>query len=336
MLDITWFVLVAVIFVAYFFLEGFDYGVGMLLPFMGRTDHERRVVLTTIGPFWDGNEVWLIAAGGAIFAAFPDWYASMLSGFYLAIFLLLGGLILRGVSIEFRSRMEGLRWRRWWDMLFFIGSILPPLIWGVALANLVKGMPINAQGNYVGTLLQLLNPFALVGGLTVVAVFILHGATFLMLRATGELYERAKHVAFKAGPVVIGVFFIFILMMYYQTDVVRRLGLDPGPVPVLAWLSILGAEIFARRGHDKWAFVSSGLAIVLGTVSMFLAMFPDVMISSLNPRWSLTIYNASSNPYSLKVMTIMAVVMLPIIVAYQAWSYWIFRRRLTDNMKLEY
>lgn len=336
MLNITWFVLVAIIFVGYFFLEGFDYGVGMLLPFMGRSDRERRIVLTTIGPFWDGNEVWLIAAGGAIFAAFPQWYASMLSGFYLAIFLLLGGLILRGVAIEFRSRVEGLRWRRWWDAMFFIGSLLPPLIWGVALANLVKGIPINAQGNYVGTFLGLINPFAIVGGLTVVTVFVFHGASFLMLRTSGELYHRAKRAAFTMAPVVVGIFFVFIVMMYYETDVVRRLGLDPGPIPLLAWLSVIGTWAFVRRGHDKWAFISSGLAIMLGTVSMFLAMFPDVMISSLNSHWNLTIYNAASNPYSLQVMSIMAAVMLPIIVAYQAWSYWIFRRRLTDDTKLEY
>ncbi len=336
MLNVAWFALAAMLFVFYFFLEGFDYGVGMLLPVIGRTDRERRLVLSTIGPFWDGNEVWLIAAGGTIFSAFPDWYASLLSSFYLGIFLLLIGLILRGVSIEFRSRIEAVQWKRVWDSLFVLGSFLPPLVWGLAMANLLKGIRLNAQGNYVGTLLQLVSPYSLLGALTVVLMFALHGALFLMIRTQGELHDRAQRAAYRLGPWTTAAFVAFVALSYYETDMVHRLGIDPGPIPVLAFFSMISVRLFLGRKEEVWAFVAAGLTIVLSTVTIFLAMFPDVLISSVDPRWSLTIYNSAANAYSLKVSAIMAVVLLPIVIIYQAWSYWVFRKRIDEHSKLEY
>ncbi|WP_053960900.1 cytochrome d ubiquinol oxidase subunit II [Sulfobacillus thermosulfidooxidans] len=336
MLNVTWFVLAVVLFIGYFFLEGFDYGVGMLLPVVGRNDHDRRLVLSTIGPFWDGNEVWLIASGGSLLAAFPAWYASFLSSFYLAFFFLLAALIVRGVAIEFRSRVEDLRWRQIWDSLFVWGSFVPPLVWGFIMANMVRGIPIDAQGNFVGSLLQLVNVYSILGAISVAFVFALHGALFLMIRTKGVLHERAEKIAYRIGPAATGIFLIFVVMTYYQTDIVRRLGLDPGPIPVFAFLSMIAVRLFLQRGQEKWAFVSTGFTIILSTITIFLSLYPDVMISSLNPSWNLTIYNAAANPYSLHVMTIMTIFLLPIVLGYQAWSYWVFRKRIDQHSKLEY
>lgn len=336
MLNVTWFVLASMLFTGYFFLEGFDYGVGMLLPIISRTDRERRLVLSTIGPFWDGNEVWLIAAGGTLLAAFPAWYASFLSSFYLAFFLLLVGLIVRGVGIEFRSRIDDGKWRRLWDSLFVTGSVIPPLIWGFVMANMVKGVPFDAHGNFVGPWLKLVNVYSIVGAVTVALVFALHGALFLMIRTRGALHDRAEKLAFRIGPVTTGIFVVFVAITYYQADIVRRLGLDPGPIPVFALLSLIAIRLFLHNKQEKWAFAATGLTIIFATVTIFLSLYPNVMISSINPRWNLTIFNAAANPYSLHVMTITAVCILPIVLGYQAWSYWVFRKRIDERSPLEY
>lgn len=331
-----WFALIAVLFIGYLFLEGFDYGVGMLFPWVARNDQERRALLATIGPVWDANEVWLITAGGALFAAFPNWYATLFSGFYIGLFLLLVGLIIRGVALEFRSKDAHPLWRKRWDIMIVIGSAIPPIVWGLAMGNLLHGVPINQHMNYVGNFLTLLNPYAIVGAIAALLLFLLHGALYLDLKAPEQLAERAHKVAYKVGIGATVFYFIFVVMSYFYANFAHRLGIDPGPIPVLAGLSVVAVRVFLPLRQRGWAFFAGGLAIILSTVSVFLAMFPRVMISTLNPHWSLTIYNASSNSYSLKVMTIVAISVLPIVLAYQAWTYWVFRRRVTMRDSFHY
>ena len=328
-LNILWFILITVLFVGFFFLEGFDFGVGILLPFLGKNDSERRVIINTIGPVWDGNEVWLITAGGAMFAAFPNWYATLFSGFYLALFLVLSAIIIRGVAFEFRSSDSGLRWRNTWDWMIFTGSFLSALLWGVAMTNIVKGVPIDAKMQYVGTFFTLLNPYAIVGGLTTLLVFILHGALYLNLKTTGEMAERASQTAKKIGLLAIPVVLLFAGLTYFQTDLFANLG--AGITLLASGVVLVLTNIFIRSRKGGWAFVANGVTILLFTVALFWGLFPRVMVSSLNPQWSLTIYNASSSPYTLKIMTIIALTMVPIVLLYQGWTYWVFRKRVTEK-----
>jgi len=335
-LNTLWFMLIGVLFTGFFFLEGFDYGVGMLLPFLGRSDTERRVIINTIGPVWDGNEVWMITAGGAMFAAFPHWYATFFSGFYLALVLMLLALIVRGVAFEFRSKVEDPRWRRLWDGCIFFGSAVPALLWGVAFANLVRGVPIDADMHYVGGFFNLLNPFALVGGLATVSIFLLHGAVFLSLKTGGGLDERARRAARNVWFPAVLFLVLFVILAYFQTDLAARLGINPGVVPITAVAALLAARWFVGQGRSGWAFILTGTSIAFTTASLFLIMFPRVMISSLDPEWSLTIYSASSSPHTLKLMTIVALALVPVVLVYQGWTYWIFRQRVTAESHLEY
>lgn len=335
-LNTLWFVLIAVLFVGFFFLEGFDYGVGILLPFLGKDDTERRVIINTIGPVWDGNEVWMITAGGAMFAAFPHVYATLFSGFYIALVLMLLALIARGVAFEFRSKDESPEWRRRWDWIIFFGSFIPALLWGVAMGNLLHGVPIDAGKNYVGTFFTLLNPYSLVAGLTSLAMFTLHGAVFLALKTDGDVRDRARSAAMKLWLPAVALVFLFALLTALMTDVIQRLGYNPGVVPAAGVVSVLLVRYFLRQGREGWAFVMTALGIVLATVTVFMGLFPRLMVSSLNPDWSLTIHNASSSPYTLKVMTIVALVLVPVVLVYQGWTYWIFRKRLTVGSELEY
>ncbi|CCO07255.1 cytochrome d ubiquinol oxidase subunit II [Desulforamulus hydrothermalis] len=326
-LNILWFILITVLFMGFFFLEGFDYGVGILLPFLGGNDTERRVIINTIGPVWDGNEVWLITAGGAAFAAFPNWYATLFSGFYLALFIILTGLIVRGVAFEFRSSDRNPVWRNLWDAMICAGSFISALLWGVALTNLLQGVPINDRMQYVGTFFDLLSPYTLAGGLTTLLVFTLHGALFISLKTEGELAQRAGSLAGKLGVLALPVFLLLILLTYVHTDLFGKSGaaavlLGAAGCLALTWLLL-------RSGKNGWAFAVNGLTIVLFTVSIFWGLFPRVMVSSLRPEWSLTIYNASSSPYTLQVMTAVALVMVPVVLLYQGWTYWVFRRRVT-------
>ncbi len=335
-LNILWFGLIGVLFVGFFFLEGFDYGVGILLPFLGKSDIERRMIVNTIGPVWDGNEVWMITAGGAIFAAFPHWYATLFSGFYIALVLMLLALIVRGVSFEFRSKMEDPRWRRLWDTCIFFGSAIPALLWGVAMANLVRGVPIDAEMNYVGGFFNLLNPYALIAGLASLTVFILHGATFLTLKLGGEMADRARRAARVAFYPAALFLFLFVVGTYWMTDVHERIGLNPGVVPVTAVIALFATRWTIASRRDGWSFILTAIAVIFATVTIFIALFPRVMVSSLDPTWSLTIYNASSSPYTLKVMSIVAVLLVPVVLVYQAWTYWTFRQRITPESHLEY
>ncbi|RME69348.1 MAG: cytochrome d ubiquinol oxidase subunit II [Chloroflexi bacterium] len=335
-LNTLWFILITVLFIGYFILEGFDYGVGILLPFLGKTDRERRVIINTIGPFWDGNEVWLLTAGGAIFAAFPHWYATMFSGFYLALFIMLVALIVRGVAFEFRSKDRAPAWRSLWDWMIFVGSFVPALLWGVALGNLLRGVPIDQDMHYVGGFFNLLNPYALLGGLTTLFVFTVQGAIFLSLKVEGDLLPRITAATKKVGPVATVLVFAFVVAGYFLTDAFIRLGINPGLIPIAAGAALLTAGWFVHNDRPGWAFLMNCLTIVLSTITIFMSLYPRVIVSSLNPEWSLTIYNAASSPYTLRVMTIVALIFVPIVVAYQAWSYWVFRQRVSLHSELEY
>jgi cytochrome d ubiquinol oxidase subunit II len=332
-LQTLWFILIAILWIGFFFLEGFDFGVGMLMPFLGKKDVERRAIINTIGPHWDGNEVWLILAGGATFAAFPDWYATLFSGFYVALFLLLVGLILRGVAFEFRSKDAHPGWRRLWDGCIFIGSLVPALLIGVAFANLAKGVPIDGNKIYTGNLLTLLNPYALLGGLTLVVVFLLHGANFLCLKLAGELHERARRLTRGLWPVSLVFLAALMITTMVVTDLYSRLGIASVLLPIGALVALLLAGYATTKEREGWAFVLAALAVVLIPGSFFVTMFPRIMISSTNADYSLTIYNASSSPYTLKAMSIVALIFIPIVLAYQAWSYWVFRHRIQAEPK---
>jgi len=335
-LNTLWFVLIAVLFTGFFVLEGFDYGVGILLPFVAKTDAERRRVVNTIGPVWDGNEVWLLTAGGAIFAAFPHWYATLFSGFYLALFLILAALIVRGVAFEFRSKDKSPTWRATWDWMIFVGSLLPALLFGIALANLLKGTPIDASKNFVGGFFDLLSPYTLIAGLASLSLFVTHGAIFLNLKSAEPIRSRSTAAIKKIGPAATVLLLLFVVGTYVWTDVCARLGLNPGLVPLLALGTLLTAGYLIHRESMGWAFVMTTLAIVFSVATLFMALFPRVMVSSLDPEWSLTIYNASSTPYTLKIMSIVAGIFVPIVLVYQAWTYWVFRHRITAESKLEY
>jgi cytochrome d ubiquinol oxidase subunit II len=328
-LQVVWFGLIAILWIGYFFLEGFDFGVGMLLPWIGRGEVERRMVIKTIGPVWDGNEVWLLTAGGATFAAFPVWYATLFSGFYLALFLVLVALILRGVAFEFRNQRQGRRWRANWDWILFGASALPAILWGVAFANIVHGVPINAAHDYTGTLLDLLNPYALLGGVAMAGVFLLHGAVFLTLKLTGEPLERAQKIARRMSWPVAGLMLVFLAWTFVNAVNANDTGIVPGPVPLaaLVLLGVVGPLLTSRL--NGWAFICTGLAIALAVLTLFLNLYPHVLVSSTDPAFSLTIRNSSSTSYTLGMMTIVALVFTPIVLVYQAWTYWVFRQRVT-------
>jgi cytochrome bd ubiquinol oxidase subunit II len=328
-LQTIWFGLIAILWIGYFFLEGFDFGVGMLLPVVGHGDVERRMVIKTIGPVWDGNEVWLITAGGATFAAFPVWYATLFSGFYLALFLILVALILRGVAFEFRNQRSSPRWRANWDRALVFGSAVPAVLWGVAFANIVHGVPINSAHDYTGTLLDLLNPYALVGGVAMAGLFLLHGAVFLTLKLSGEPLERAEKVARRLSWPVAVLMLIFLGWTFVNAVNANDTGIVPSPVPVtaLVLLGVVGPLLGARL--NGWAFVCTGLAVALTVLTLFLNLYPHVLVSSTDPANSLTIHNASSTAYTLGLMTIVALVFTPIVLLYQAWTYWVFRQRIT-------
>jgi cytochrome d ubiquinol oxidase subunit II len=341
-LNTLWFILIAVLYIGFFVLEGFDFGVGILLPFLSRdkdpqaVDANRRLMINTIGPHWDGNEVWLLTAGGATFAAFPQWYATMFSGFYLAFFLLLVALIGRGVAFEYRSKDPNPRWRALWDWLIFLGSAIPALLLGVAFGNLVRGVPIDAEMNYVGGFFNLLNPYALLAGVSTLLLFTLHGAIFLCLKTDGEIKQKAQAAASRLWLVVVLVLLALLAATYLATDIYQRLGFNPGIVPITGMVAILLTGFFLRKDRQGWAFVTTAVAIAFSLVTAFLIMYPRVMISSINPEYSLTIYNASSSPYTLQVMTVVALIFVPIVLVYQAWSYWVFRKRLTTKSRLVY
>lgn len=327
----VWFALIAVLWVGYFVLEGFDFGVGMLLPFLGKDDMERRLLINSIGPVWDGNEVWLLVAGGATFAAFPEWYATLFSGFYLPLFLILLGLIVRGVSFEYRGKSDDPAWRTRWDWTIFVGSALPALLWGVAFANILNGLKIvhrNSGFHYVGGFFELLNPYAILGGVTTVLLFLAHGAIFLAMKNSGVLRDRAKRYAALLTPFAAVATITFLVWTYLNARSNDHFGLVPWAIPVVSMIAVSATVWLVRERHEGWAFAANALGIALLVVTIFLNLYPNVMPSSINDAYNMTVDNASSSPYTLKVMTIVAGVMVPIVVAYQGFTYWIFRKRL--------
>ncbi len=330
-LQTVWFILIAVLFTGFLFLEGFDFGVGILLPIVGKTPDERRDVIHAIGPVWDGNEVWLITAGGAMFAAFPNWYATLFSGFYLALFLIVIGLILRGVSIEFRNKDTSPRLRNLWDVGIVVGSLLPAILWGVAFANILRGVAIDANMNYVGTLGDLLNPYALLGGVVTLTLFVLHGALFLEIKTEGVIRERVARVARLMFIPVVVIVLAFVAYSASQTGLFERLNPFNVTALVAAVLGLLtvGYAIWRQRGG--LGFIGTSLTIIALAVVIFATLFPRVMPSSLGSAYDLTIYNASSNTYSLQVMSVIALTLVPIVLLYQAWSYWVLRKRVTGG-----
>ena len=323
-LTTVWFILIAVLWVGYLVLEGFDFGVGILSPLLGRNEPERRAILRTIGPVWDGNEVWVLVAGGATFAAFPEWYATLFSGFYLPLFLILLGLILRGVAIEYRNKRKEPEWRARWDWTIFVGSLLPAVLWGVAFANIVAGVPLDANHEYTGDLLTLLNPYGLLGGLTTLALFVTHGAVFLALKTDGDLRRRANRLAGRVGlaTAVVAVAFLAWTQLAHGNTA----SLVASLLAVVAFVGAIGAN---RLGREGWAFAGTAATIALAVVALFVGLFPDVMPSSTSAAYSLTVDNASSTPYTLTIMTWVAVIFTPVVLLYQGWSYWVFRRRIS-------
>jgi cytochrome d ubiquinol oxidase subunit II len=288
-------------------------------------------MIGAIGPVWDANEVWLIVAGGATFAAFPEWYATLFSGFYLALFLILAALIFRAVAFEFRGRSDNPRWRGWWDRAIFAGSLVPAVLWGVAFANFVNGVPIDRSHEYTGTPLDLLNPYALLGGLTTLSLFTLHGSLFLTLKTEGELRDRARAVAGAVWWVALAALFAFLTWSYVNAVLRSDRGIVPDVVPLAALGAVVAAGWFRRESWELSAFLASGLSIVLLLATIFLNLYPRVLISSTDPSFSLTIQNASSSPYTLTVMTVVALVFAPLVLLYQGWTYWVFRRRISRS-----
>lgn len=331
-LNTLWFILIAVLYIGYFVLEGFDMGVGMLLPFLGKKDEERRQIINTIGPHWDGNEVWLLTAGGATFAAFPHWYATLFSGFYLPLLLMLLALILRGVAFEFRSKDENPLWRRLWDWTICIGSFVPALLWGVAFANFALGVPIDANMEYTGGFFNLLNPIALLAGVTSVLGMLVHGAVFLGLKTDATLTARAQRVAGRLWIPAVLALVVFGAAALFFSPIFARASIVATILLAAAVLAAVAAGLNIQKKRMGTAFLLTSGTILLTVATMFAALFPNVLISSLDPaNWSLTIYNASSSPYTLKVMSIVALVFVPVVLAYTAWTYRVFRKRLTGR-----
>ena len=322
-LTTVWFGLIAVLWIGYFTLEGFDFGVGMLLPFLARNETERRVMYNTIGPVWDGNEVWVLVAGGATFAAFPEWYATLFSGFYLALLLILVALIVRGLAFEYRHHRSEARWKRRWDLALIFGSYVPAFLWGVAFANIVHGVPIDEHKEFTGSLFTLLNPFGLLGGLVTLGLFLTHGAMFTALKTTGDIRHRARDLSVKVGLATAVAAVVFLVWTQLDTGTVGS-----AIAFVVAALALVGAVVMARAGREGWAFVGTFVTIAVAVAGLFIALFPDVMPSSTDPAYSLTTTNASATDYTLKVMTWVAVLFTPIVLGYQAWTYWVFRRRI--------
>ncbi|GGS88092.1 cytochrome d ubiquinol oxidase subunit II [Streptomyces chromofuscus] len=319
----VWFVLIAVLWTGYFFLEGFDFGVGVLTKLLARNRPEKRVLINTIGPVWDGNEVWLLSAGGATFAAFPEWYATLFSGFYLPLLLILVCLIIRGVAFEYRVKRPEENWQRNWENAIFWCSLIPAFLWGVAFGNIVGGVKIDRDFEYVGSLGDLLSPYALLGGLVTLTLFTFHGAVFTALKTVGDIRERARKLASRVGLMTAALALLFLLWTQVESGNGKSL-----VALVVAVAALVVALLANRAGREGWSFALSGVTVVAAVAMLFLSLFPNVMPSSLNEDWSLTVTNASSSPYTLKIMTWCAGIATPLVLLYQSWTYWVFRKRI--------
>lgn len=332
-LETIWFLLWGVLWALYFILDGFDLGIGTLMPFIANNETEKRTMYNAVGPFWDGNEVWLITAGGVTFAAFPAAYAAMFSGLYTALFLLLFALILRGVSFEFRSKVDSDSWRKIWDVCHFLGSFLPALLLGVAFANIFRGIPYNAQGVNEAGLLQLLNPYGLFGGVVFVVMFVMHGAIWLAIRTTGELHARARNVAIKTWPIAVVGAVLFLAYSGLETMLFNNYMKNPALFVVLIGAVLGLISVRPALGSSRFGRAWAGSAVFIAGVTLFgvIGLFPALLPSSLNPAFSFTIYNSASSPLTLKIMLGVALVMVPIVLLYQAWVYKTFSHKITQE-----
>ncbi len=329
-LNTIWFILIGVLLAGYAILDGFDLGVGMLHLFT-KTDHDRRIMLNSIGPVWDGNEVWLVTGGGALFAAFPDVYATLTSGFYLGVFLLLFALIFRAIAIEFRSKQPMLWWRKTWDVSFFLSSLLASFLFGLILGNLIWGIPLDAHKEFVGSFASLFHPYALFCGVTIVALFMMHGSIYLVMKTQGEIHDRIRGwVKNSMISFIICYVVMTIATLVYLQHMPEKLRLNPELfiLPVLNVLAIANIPREINLGRDFWAFISSCVSIVMLMVLFGLGIFPNMVLSNPNPEYSLTIYNAASSAKTLKIMLIIALVGMPFVVAYTVCIYWIFRGKV--------
>lgn len=330
-LNELWFVLVCVLFVGFVFLEGFDFGVGMSTKFLAKNETEKRVLINTIGPFWDANEVWLLTAGGAMFAAFPNWYATLFSGYYLAFVVLLLALIARGVAFEFRGKLQASKWKGIWDWAILLGSLLPPFLLGALFSGMIKGLPIDRSMTMHAGFFDIVNLYTIVGGLAFVALVYLHGLMFIRLKTDGEIRERAGKAAMKMYIATGAVVVLFTLLTAVFTDAFVKRGAILIPVYAVAIVLYLALYPLLRNKKEGLSFAVTGLILILVTVSFFVALFPNVLISSMGAANNLTLYKASSSPYSLKIMTIVACTMVPVVLAYTIWSYYVFRKRVTPH-----
>jgi cytochrome bd ubiquinol oxidase subunit II len=322
-----WFILIAVLWTGFFVLEGFDFGVGMLHSLVGQDEPGRRAVINTIGPLWDGNEVWLIVAAAAMFAAFPGWYATAFSGFYLLMVLLLAALIVRGVAFEYRGKRDAVRWRRTWDVLLTAGSVAAPFLIGVVLGDMLAGLPINSQQEYTGSFWDLLQPYALFTGVTLVLICLLHGATFLALKTTDDMRVRSGRLARQVAPVTAAAVVAFAIW----THVTSRSTFFLNPVELLAVLAALAAVWLIYDHREGFAFAATTVTMAASIVAFFTGLYPNVMVSTTNAADNLTVHNTASGAYSLKVMTVVVVIFLPVVLAYQTWTYYVFRRRVSKR-----
>ncbi|ALC80292.1 MULTISPECIES: cytochrome d ubiquinol oxidase subunit II [Bacillus] len=331
-----WFIIVSFMFVGFIFLEGFDFGVGMSGKIVAKSDAERRVFINTIGPFWDANEVWLITAVGAMFAAFPNWYATLLSGFYLPFVILLLALIGRGVAFEFRGKAENPVWRSVWDWIIFFGSLIPPLVFGIVFSALVRGVPIDKNMQIHAGLTDIVNVYTVLGGITLTMLCLWHGLLFATLRTVDLLRTRCRKAAKRLLPINALLLVVFLAATFFTTDVFDAHGM------ILEYLFVLGILVYLLSGwfitikRDGWAFFMSGMILILLTSSVFIGLFPRVMISTISDTYHLTIQNAASGPYSLQVMTYLGLGLLPFVLGYQIWSYYVFRKRVDHREHMEY
>ncbi|MDP4107341.1 MAG: cytochrome d ubiquinol oxidase subunit II [Bacillota bacterium] len=331
-----WFILVAILFIGFFFLEGFDFGVGMATRFLARNQTERSIIINTIGPVWDANEVWLISGGGAIFAAFPNWYATMFSGYYIPLLVLLVCLIGRGVAFEFRSKIPNSRWTNTWDWTIFFGSFFPPFLIGVLFTSMLKGMPIDKNMNMTAGFADFINMYSIWGGLTVTLLSFLHGLNFLTLKTEGDLRKLSASLAKKVVFFVLGSLIIFVGLSWYVTDMFKVHLIPELILVALIVLVYVMSFVFISKKREGLAFSMSGLGLIFTIAAIFVGFFPRVMISSIDKAFDLTIYNAASGAYSLKIMTIVALTILPFVLGYTIWNYYIFRKRVTDKEHLTY
>ncbi len=326
-----WFIVIAVLWTGFFILEGFDFGVGMLHSVVGTDEAGRRAAINTIGPLWDGNEVWLIVAVAAMFAAFPGWYATTFSGFYLVTVLLLASLIVRGVAFEYRGKRDAARWRRTWDVLLTTGSVLAPFLIGLVLGDLLYGLPINASQNYTGSFWDLFQPYAVFTGVTLVLVCLLHGATFLCLKTTGDMHERSRWIARRVAPFTAAAVVAFAIWTHVTSSTTFFLR----PLELLAIIAVLSAVWLVYAHRDGFAFSATTLTTATCIASVFVGLYPNVMVSSTSHAYNLTVNNTASDPYSLKAMTVVVLFFLPLVVAYQTWTYYVFRRRVSRDQFTE-